>query len=152
MYGCRQGLLMGQGPLTAWGPLMGRGPLTGQGLAIGQGPFLGRVPSHRRLAGPSQDWSGGGSMAEVQKVQVKRTLAGLEPAKTRGPSHAIGCCPGSVPMAPHGAESQCPLSMRWACPAQPVCSCPVATRKQEDGRTLVMPLPLTHPCHCHLLW
>lgn len=128
-------------------PLMGHGPLTGQGLAIGRGLFPGRVPSHCRVAGPIRDSSGGGSMAEVQKVRAKPTSAGLEPAKTRGPLGTIGCCPGSVPVARHGAASWCPLSMRWTCPGQPVCSHPVATRKQEDGRTLVLPMPVTATCY-----
>lgn len=91
----------------------------------GKVPSPGRVPSRSRVAGPRQDLSGGGSTAEVQKVRAKPTLAGLEPAKTRGPSGAIRCCSVSVPVAPHGAASRCPLSMKWACPAQPVCSCPV---------------------------
>lgn len=129
-----------------------QGPLTRQGLAVGKHPLLGRVPSHRTVAGSGQDWSSGGSTAEVQKVWAKPTLAGPETTKTRDPSGAIGCSPGSVPMALHGAVSQCLPSVRWTCPAQPVCSIlwPWGSERMAGG-ALMLPVPLTRPCCCHLL-
>lgn len=94
--------------------LMGLGPTKGQGSPMGvQAPLRGRFPSRRRLAGPREDSSGGGSVAEFQKIRACSTSAGLEPAKTRGPSGAVGHCPGSVPMAPLGAAAWCLLSIRW---------------------------------------